>query len=165
MATTLAIPVMRALLFGIWIASLSGQDGSAVRASVFQSSGARQGANRPASKAYTPTAGSPERKAIMDAVRADQKVVFKVHYLKVHGDWAWVDATPLDDKGKPVAEGGPSLMHKENGTWKVLDLSVVPPDPEQPLEAEEAPPEFVKKLQSIFPGLPADIFPHRGRTK
>jgi hypothetical protein len=100
----------------------------------------------------------------MDALRGDQKVVFKVYYLKVHGDWAWIDATP-DDKGRPVAEGGPSLMHKENGTWKMLDLSVVPQNPDQPLEAEDAPPEFVKKLQSNFPGLPADIFPHRARTK
>jgi hypothetical protein len=82
-------------------------------------------------KAHTPPAGSPERKDVMDGLRGDQKVVFKVHYLKVHGDWAFVDVTPLNDKGKPEAEGGASLMHKENGSWKVMDLSVLPEDPEQ----------------------------------
>ncbi len=124
-----------------------------------------QGAGDSAAKAHIPPMGSPERKAIMDALRGDQKVIFKVHYLKVHGDWAWVDVTPLDDKGKPVAEGGPSLMHKENSAWKVMDLSIVPEDPDQPLEAEDTPPEFVKKLQAVFPGVPADIFPHRARAK
>lgn len=139
--------------------------GSLARATVLISSGAQHESNRSTSKAYTPPAGSPERKAIMDTLRGDQKVMFKVYYLRVHGDWAWVDATPLDDKGKPVAEGGASLMHKESGAWKVMDLSVVPQDPDQPLEAEDAPPEFVKKLQAIFPGLPLDIFPHRARAK
>lgn len=139
--------------------------GPVARPTACLATGIRQGANRPAAKAYTPAAGSAERRAIMDALRRDQKVVFKVYYLKVHGDWAWTDASPLDDKGRPVAEGGPSLLHKENGTWKVLDLSVVPPDPDQPLEAEDVPPEFVKKLQSIFPGLPTDNLPHRARAK
>jgi hypothetical protein len=112
-----------------------------------------------ASKAYTPPAGSPERKAIMDGLRHDQKVVFKVHYLKVHGDWAWIDVTPLDDKGKPVAEGGASLMHKENGAWKVIDLSVIPEDPDNPMGPDDPDPKFVKAVQKVFPGVPADIFP------
>ena len=165
MTRTLRARVKRALLFGIWIASFSVQNGSESRATVLPWGGATLGSNRSTSKAYTPPAGSAERKAIMDALRADQKVVFKVYYLKLHGDWVWLDATPLDDKGKPVAEGGPSLLHKENGTWKVLDLSVVPADPDQPLEAEDVPPEFVRKLQSIFRGLPADIFPYRAGAK
>jgi hypothetical protein len=98
-------------------------------------------------------------------LRGDQKVVFKVHYLKVHGDWAWVDVTPLDDNGKPVAEGGTSLMHKENGAWKAMDLSLIPQNPDEPLEAEDATPKFVKKVQSVFPGVPSDIFPRRARSK
>jgi hypothetical protein len=98
----------------------------------------------------------------MDGLRGDQKVVFKVNYLKVHGDWGWVDVTPLDDKGKPVAEGGPSLMHKEKDGWKAMDLSVIPQDPDEPLEAEDATPKFVKKVQSAFQGVPSDIFPRHG---
>lgn len=165
MTRTLRDTVMLTLLFVIWMSALSFQDEAVARATVRLSSATRRDSNRLASKAYTLAAGSPERKAIMDALRGDQKVVFKVYYLKVHGDWTWIDATPLDEKSRPVAEGGPSLLHKENGTWKVLDLSVVPQNPDQPLEAEDAPPEFVTKLQSIFPGLPGDIFPHRARTK
>jgi hypothetical protein len=155
---------MLTLLLASWTFTLSPHERSAARAAVLVSRGAQHDSHT-ASKAYTPAAGSSERKALMDALRGDQKVIFKVYFLKVHGDWAWVDATPLDDKGRPVAEGGASLMHKENGTWKVIDLSVVPQDPEQPLEAEDAPPKFVKKLQAIFPGLPQDIFPHRARGK
>lgn len=95
--------------------------------------------------------------------RGDQKVVFKVHYLKVHGDWAWIDVTPLDDKGKPVAEGGASLMHKEDGSWKARDLSTLPEDPDNPMQ--EPTPKFVNQLQKAFPGLPADIFPPRKRSR
>ena len=116
-------------------------------------------------KAHIPPAGSPERKDIMDGLRGDQKVVFKVHYLKVHGDWAFVDVTPLDDKGKPVAEGGASLMHKENGTWKVMDLSVLPEDPDNPMGPDDPTPKFVKAVQKAFPGVPSDIFPPRARPK
>src|SRR5260221_12209370 len=38
--------------------------------------------------AHTPSAGSAERKTITDGLRGEQKVVYKIHYLKVHGDWA-----------------------------------------------------------------------------
>lgn len=153
---------MSAMCVGaIWLPNRTEARATSTRSSGSgQISGKGQG-----SKAYTPPTGSPERKAIMDALRGDQKVIFKVHYLKVHGDWAWVDVTPLDDKGKPVAEGGPLLVHKEKGAWKVMDLSIVPEDPHQPLEAEDTPPEFVKKLQALFPGVPADIFPHRAGAK
>ena len=165
MTGPLRASVMLTYLFVIWVSTLSDLERTGGHAAVLVSSRAQHESNRSTSKAYTPPAGSPERKAIMDTLRGGQKVMFKVYYLRVHGDWAWVDATPLDDKGKPVAEGGASLMHKERGAWKVMDLSVVPQDPDQPLEAEDAPPEFVKKLQAIFPGLPLDIFPHRARAK
>jgi len=101
----------------------------------------------------------------MDGLLGDQKVEFKVHYLKVHGDWAFVDVTPLDDKGKPVAEEGASLMHKENAAWKVMDLSVLPDDPDNPMGADDPTPKFVNAVQKAFPGVPADIFPARARRK
>ena len=120
----------------------------------------------PGSKAYTPPAGSPERKAMMDALRGDQKVVFKVNYLKVHGDWAWADVTPLEN-GKAVAEGGANLLHRENGVWKVMDLSVIPEDPDNPMGPDDPDRKFVRAAQKAFPGLPTDIFPPRksGRRK
>ena len=125
---------------------------------------AQASTDAPPSKAYTPAAGSPERKAMMDVLRGDQKVVFKVNYLKVHGDWAWADVTPLEN-GKAVAEGGANLLHKENGAWKVMDLSVIPEDPDNPMGPDDADPKFVKAAQKAFPGLPADIFPPRKRGR
>lgn len=117
-----------------------------------------------AGKAHTPAAGSPERKAIMDALRGDQNVVFKVYYLKVHGDWAWADVTPLEN-GKAVAEGGASLLHNTAAGWKVMDLSVLPEDPDNPMGPDDPDPKFIKAVQKAFPGVPADIFPPRSSKK
>jgi len=117
------------------------------------------------SVAHTPPTGSAERKEVMDGLRGDQKVVFKVHYLKIHGDWAFVDVTPLDDKGKAVAEGGASLMHKENGAWKAQDLSKLADDPDNPMGIDDPNPKFIKAVQKLYPGVPADIFPPKARSK
>ena len=108
---------------------------------------------------YTPARNSAERQAILDTLRGDQQVKFQVHYLKVHRGWAWVDTTPLDNQGKAVAEGGPNLLHLEDGKWKVMDLSKVPEDKNDPLGPEDASPGFIKNLLKTFPGVPRDIFP------
>jgi hypothetical protein len=110
-------------------------------------------------QAHIPANGSAERKAIVDALRGDQDVIFKVHYIKVHGDWCWIDTTPLDKQGHATAEGGPNLLHLEDGKWKVMDLSTVPEDPKDPLGPEDASPGYVKNLIKTFPGVPRDIFP------
>lgn len=152
--------VVLASLSGMCVVAIGLPNKSEARATnTLSSHSAQSDGKGSSSKAYTPAAGSPERKAIMDGLRLDQKVVFKVHYLKVHGDWAWIDVTPLDGKGKPVAEGGASLMHKENGAWKVIDLSVIPEDPDNPQGPDDPDPKFVKAVQKVFPGVPADIFP------
>ena len=117
-----------------------------------------QGAQKTAG-AYIPAKGSPERQAILDALRGDQPVTFQVHYIKVHNGWCWTDTTPLDKQGKATAEGGPNLLHMEAGAWKVMDLSKVPEDPSDPLGAEDASPGFVKNLTKTYPGVPRDIFP------
>ena len=114
---------------------------------------------QPPDVAHTPKPGSAERQAILDALRGTDQVQFKVHYLKVHRGWAWVDVTPLGKDGKAVAEGGPALLHQEQGAWKVMDLSKVPEDPNDPLGAEDASPGFVRNVMKTFPGVPADIFP------
>ena len=108
---------------------------------------------------HTPEKGSAERQAIMDALRGNQQVVFQVNYLKVHNGWAWVDTTPLDKSGKATAEGGPNLLHLEDGKWKVMDLGKVPDDPNDPLGPEDASPAYVKNVMKTFPGVPKDIFP------
>jgi len=107
----------------------------------------------------TPVKGSDERQAIMDALRGNQQVVFQVNYLKVHNGWCWVDTTPLDKGGRATAEGGPNLLHFENSKWKVMDLSKVPEDKNDPLGAEDASPTYVKNVMKTFPGVPRDIFP------
>jgi hypothetical protein len=108
---------------------------------------------------YTPAKGSAERQAILDALRGDQQVQFQVHHLKAHNGWCWIDTTPLDKRGRATAEGGPNLLHLENGKWKVMDLSKVPEDPDDPLGPEDASPTFIKNLIKTFPGVPRDIFP------
>jgi hypothetical protein len=108
---------------------------------------------------HTPEMGSNERQAIMDALRGNEDIRFQVHHLKVHNGWCWVDTTPLDKNGHATAEGGPNLLHFENGKWKVMDLSKVPEDPDDPLGAEDASPTYVRNVIKTFPGVPKDIFP------
>lgn len=109
--------------------------------------------------AHTPKDGSGERRAILKALRTGPTVSLKVHYLKVHRGWAWADITPLDGGGKPIAEGGPEILHLKNGKWTVLDLAKVPEDPKDPLGAQDASVGFVRNLRKTFPGVPSDIFP------
>src|SRR5438270_7389614 len=116
---------------------------------------------------HTPAKGSAERKAIMDVLRDEylkgsgQRVIFQVNHLKVHQGWACADVTPLGDQGKPVGEGGPPLLHYENGAWTVVDLSGVAEDPNDPLGPMDPTPRYIKNVQKKFPGVPADIFPAR----
>lgn len=117
------------------------------------------GQNNKPGAPHIPATGSAERQAILDALRGDQDVKFKVNYIKVHDGWCWVDTTPLGKDGRPTAEGGPNLLHLEEGKWMVKDLSKVPDDPKDPLGAEDASPGFVKNVLKTFPGVPRDIFP------
>src|SRR5690349_8102388 len=122
-----------------------------------------------ASALHTPEKGSAERKAIMDALREEylkgsgQRVIFQVNHLKVHQGWAWADVTPLDDKSKPVGEGGPNLLHYEKGAWVVVDLTGVEEDPDDPLGPMDPTPRYIKNLQKKFPGVPSDIFPKKSK--
>src|ERR1044071_1916272 len=76
-----------------------------------------------ADKLHIPAQKSAERQAILEALREGQNITFKVYYLKVHSGWAWIDTTPFDAQTKKsTAEGGPSLLHLENGKWRVMDL-------------------------------------------
>jgi len=58
-----------------------------------------------AQSAYTPDKGSPERKAILDALRLPierdlkQKIVFVADNFKVQGNWAFVSGTPQNSSG------------------------------------------------------------------
>jgi len=118
--------------------------------------------------AHAPAAGSAERDGILAALHAEyttgsgSAVKFEVKYFKVHNGWAWLDVTPLDSNGNAIAEGGPNLLHLEDGVWKVLDLTKIPEDPKDPLGPENASPGFIRNLKKTFPGVPGDIFPRPG---
>jgi hypothetical protein len=141
------------------IASTSPSSTPVPVASDSHSNEAASGATEINDELRTPAKGSDERQAIMDALRGNQQVVFQVNYLKVHNGWCWVDTTPLDKGGRATAEGGPNLLHFENSKWKVMDLSKVPEDKNDPLGPEDASPTFVKNVLKTFPGVPRDIFP------
>jgi len=129
---------------------------------VFVVTGPFTAAAQTSGKVYTPAASSAERKAILDALRSDSsdKTIFKVHFLRVHDGWAWIDTTPLDPNTKqPTAEGGPNLLRMQNGKWEVLDLSRVPADPKDPLGDQDASATFVRNVRKTYKGCPPDIFP------
>jgi hypothetical protein len=96
--------------------------------------------------ARTPAAGSAERKAILDALRAPvekelkRKVVFKVDGLKAQGGWAFVRGVPqqpggraMDYRGTPYEEAIRegifddwfcALLRRERGRWRVVTYNI-----------------------------------------
>jgi hypothetical protein len=116
---------------------------------------------------HTPVAGSAERKAILDAVREEYKegddhpAQFKVNYLKVHKGWAWIDVTPLNSSGKPVADPAPLLFQIDNGKWVSRDLNDVGMQGDEHEGPHDPSPKYIKALQKKYPGMPLDIIPKR----
>jgi hypothetical protein len=100
------------------------------------------GAARAQGGTTSPAPGSPERKAIADALRAPverelkQKVVFKVDSLKLKDGWAFLRGVPqrpdggkVDYSSTPHAEainagafddGIVALLRKKAGKWQVV---------------------------------------------
>jgi len=99
-----------------------------------------------AQSAYTPDKGSPERKAILDAIRVPveramkQKIVFVADNFKVQGSWAFVGGsmrTPSGDQpnltGTEFAEAAEQgafdsnffgLLRKSGGKWRVIKHAI-----------------------------------------
>ena len=98
------------------------------------------------SEPYTPKAGSPERKAIMDSLRVPvqkrllKPVVFKVDDLKVQDGWAFLRGVPQQPNGKPMDYTGTgyeqakkdgifddwicALLRKRGGKWEVVKFVI-----------------------------------------
>ena len=116
----------------------------------------------------TPEKGTPEYNAILDAVReeykggADQPSQFKVNYLKVHNGWAWIDVTPLNAGGQPVADPAPLLFFNEMGKWTAKDLNDVQMEEDGHTGPHNPNQKYLAAVQKKYPGVPADIFPHHG---
>jgi hypothetical protein len=93
-----------------------------------------------AQSVYTPDKGSPERKAILDALRVPverdlkQKIVFVASDFKVSGNWAFVGGEPTTPKGERPSLKGTAwegeedlfddnffgLLRKRGGKWSVV---------------------------------------------
>ena len=95
---------------------------------------------------YTPEKGSPERKAILDALRIPverdlkQKVVFVAENFNVLGSWAFVSGTPQNANGgspdysrtqyADALDSGAfdnnffALLRKTAGKWKVTTSAI-----------------------------------------
>jgi hypothetical protein len=112
-------------------------------------------------KPHTPAPGTPERKAICDAMReyvitANKKplaytFLFKIEFLRVDGDYAGFEGFPVKPDGSPLPDGllgdvvYTTFLQNKNGVWKVvsdLSRSDVPNDAE---------------LREIRRNFPADI--------
>ena len=100
----------------------------------------------PAQSAYTPEKGSPERKAILDALRVPverdlkQKVVFVTDNFKVQGNFAFVSGTPQGaNGGRPdytrtkyadAVDSGAfdnnffALLRRTAGKWRVTTYAI-----------------------------------------
>ena len=89
--------------------------------------------NADSSSGFTPQPGTPLRTALMDAIRfhdfyktrelahsTPEKIVFKVHFLRVSGDWALAHVLPLKN-GKDYAEPRWNLIHNSDGEWHVVN--------------------------------------------
>lgn len=116
-------------------------------------------AERPGGPAYTPAPGSPERRAIMDALRGVMeestglKLIFVVRHLKVKGNWAWLEVEPQSPDGQKRYEPVCALLKWDLDSWEVAQL----------FHAEEDSPiwqpGFARSLQARYPGVPLEIFP------
>ena len=99
-----------------------------------------------AQSAYTPDKGSPERKAILDALRIPverdlkQKIVFATNNFKVQGNWTFVSAVLQSPDGNApnfsttryadAVESGAfdnnvfGLLRKSGGKWRVATYEI-----------------------------------------
>lgn len=90
---------------------------------------------------HAPSAGSPERRALMDAVRpvvqakVGGAIQFKVNHIAVSGNHAFVMLEPQRPNGAPIAYNGEdaefmdglhteALLVRSNGRWTVEDHAI-----------------------------------------
>ncbi|HLL71811.1 MAG TPA: hypothetical protein VK363_10285 [Pyrinomonadaceae bacterium] len=116
-------------------------------------------------KASTPAQGSPERKAVLDAVRVrlQLKSQFKVYHLKLKGNWAYFHGGEVVDAGDGELQETDldvkALLERKqiNGKplWTVAELWTLSTDDKFPHKNFVARTRRRLKLSNV----PADIFP------
>jgi hypothetical protein len=99
---------------------------------------------------HTPPPGSPERQALMDALRGTVRselgkpAIFHVRELRVLGDWAFADVsprnpdgsrldfndTPMEDAWRQgfVDDGMYAVLRRQGGRWRVVRHAIGPTD-------------------------------------
>lgn len=82
---------------------------------------------------------------------AKPAVIFVVPYLKVHGDWAWVQVAPQSKDGKQRFEEQAGLFRRQSGSWQLVTW--------EPTEEGTDWAAFFQQLKAKHPTLPADILP------
>jgi hypothetical protein len=118
-----------------------------------------------AGKATTPAPGSPERKALLDAVRVRLmlKSQFKVYHLKLNGKWAYFHGGEVVDAGEGELQETDLdvkvLLERKQirgaPLWVVAELWTLPTDDKFPYK------NFVmrNRRRQKLSRVPADIFP------
>jgi hypothetical protein len=118
-----------------------------------------------AGKATTPAQGSPERKAVLDAVRVRlmSKSQFKVYHLKLNGNWAYFHGGEVVDAGEGELQETDLdvkvLLERKQidgkPLWVVAELWTLPTDDKFPYK------NFVMRARrrQKLSRVPADIFP------
>ena len=108
----------------------------------------------------TPPPGSPERGAILDALRAElthltgPDLVFVVATLRVREGWAWIEAAPQSRDGARRYEEVTALLQQQDGRWTVQVLG--PCDEEDDpvaCAADTDPEQLLKRFPTLPPGL------------
>ncbi|WP_373507130.1 hypothetical protein [Thiocapsa sp.] len=110
-----------------------------------------------------PPPGSRERRAILDALRAELShltgpdLVFVVAVLRVRAGWAWIESAPQSSDGANCYEDVTALLRKEDGRWVVQLLGPCGEAQDQETGCDEdTDPE---RLMKRFPTLPPDLVP------
>ncbi len=124
---------------------------------------------------FTPQPGTPLRNALMDTIRAHdfyptrelaqsnpKKILFKVLFLKVSGDWALANVLPLQN-GKDYADPRWNLIHQSGGEWRVVDylekIQKYYKDDAEFWSAIDMDANAASLLQKEMPQIPKGIFP------
>jgi hypothetical protein len=117
---------------------------------------------------HTPPMGSPERQALMDALREQYNkshsyrgsITFVVNYLKVHNGWAWTYPEPRStDPRDQFGENSGFLLHQADGRWQVMKVPPMVDDPDDPENLDYPTRKDVERFRKMYPSIPTDIFP------
>ena len=113
---------------------------------------------------WTPPAGSPTRRAVLDALRAslDIKSLFEVHHLRVSGRWAYLrcnEVVIFDGERQETDLTVAALLERRESPrgprWTIVELWTLPEQDARPFA------EFVRRVRArqLKDKLPAALFP------